>query len=147
MSIWETVAAPIIAIVNKLIPDKAAAAAAVAQLQQLQLQGQLNDELAQLQAITVNQTDVNKVEAANPSMFVAGPRPAIMWVCAIALFFQYVGRPLISVGFIVAGKPLSVPLPGLDDTLWQLMFGLLGLGAMRSYDKVKGVDTKAIASK
>jgi hypothetical protein len=145
MAIWDLVAGPIIGIINKLIPDKTAAAAAVAQLQQLQLQGALTSELEQLKAITTAQSDINKVEAASPSVFVAGPRPAIMWVCALALFFQYIVRPLIGVGFIVTGKPLSVPLPGLDDTLWQLMFGLLGLGAMRSYDKVKGVDTRAVS--
>lgn len=147
MSIWDTIASPIISIINKLIPDKAAAAAAISQLQQLQLQGQLNDELAQLQAVTVNQSDINKVEAASPSLFVAGGRPAIIWICAGALFCQYILRPLVQAGFIIAGKPLTVPLPGLDDTLWQLMFGMLGLGAMRSYDKVKGVDTKAVVLK
>jgi Holin of 3TMs, for gene-transfer release len=145
MSIWDTIAAPIIAIINKVVPDKAAAAQAVATLNQMTLQGQLQDEYAQLQAITVNQTDVNKVEAANPSLFVAGGRPAIIWICAGALFCQYILRPLVTAGFIIAGKPLTVPLPGLDDTLWQLMFGMLGLGAMRSYDKVKGVDTKGIS--
>lgn len=145
MSIWETIAAPIIGIINKVVPDKAAAAQAVATLNQMQLQGQLQEEFAQLQAVTTAQSDVDKVEAGNASVFVAGPRPAIMWVCALALLFQYIVRPLVQMGFIIAGKPLTVPLPGLDDTLWQLMFGMLGLGAMRSYDKVKGVETKWVS--
>lgn len=145
MSIWDTVAAPIIAIINKVIPDKAAAAQAVATLNELQLQGQLQDEFAKLQAITVNQSDVDKVEAANPSLFVAGPRPAILWICALALFCQYILRPVVQMGCILANHPLSAPLPGIDDNLWQLMFGMLGLGALRSFDKLKGVATKGIS--
>jgi hypothetical protein len=151
MSIWETVAAPIIAIINKVVPDKAAAAAATATLQQMQLQGGLADELAQLQAITVNQSDINKVEAANPSLFVAGPRPAIMWVCAGALLLNYWPRAIAGVTMWVIQcyhtKTLA-PYPdlGMADLL-GLTGPLLGLGAMRSFDKFKGTDTKAVGNK
>lgn len=143
MSIWDTVAAPIIAIINKVIPDKAAAAAATSQLQTLALQGQLASELAQLQSVTSAQSDVDKVEASSSSTFVAGWRPCIGWVCAIALGSQYIARPLLLWGFAVTNHTLPV-LPGIDDNLWQLMFGMLGMGALRSYDKVKGVATAAI---
>lgn len=146
MSIWDTIAAPIIAIINKVVPDKAAAAQAVATLNQLQLQGALQEEFAQIQAITVNQSDINKVEAANSTVFVAGWRPMIGWVCAAALGSQYILRPLVQWGFTIAHQPVPV-LPGIDDNLWQLMFGMLGLGALRSFDKVKGVATTAITSK
>ena len=138
MSIWDTVAAPIIAIINKIVPDKAAAAAAVAQLQTLQVQGALADELAQLQAVTVNQSNINQAEATNANLFVAGWRPAIGWVCAAALAFQYMARPLIQWGFAFAHQTLPV-LPGIDDNLWQLMLGMLGLGGLRTFEKVKGV--------
>ena len=138
MSIWDTIAAPIIAIINKVVPDKAAAAQAVATLNQMTLQGQLQDEFAQLQAITVNQSDVDKVEAANANIFVSGWRPAIGWVCGVALASQYVLRPLVQWGFTIAHQPLPA-LPGIDDNLWQLMFGMLGLGGLRTFEKVKGV--------
>ena len=138
MSIWDTVAAPIIAIINKVVPDKAAAAHAIATLNQLQLQGQLQEEFAQLQAITTNQSDVDKAEAANASIFVSGWRPAIGWVCGAALASQYIFRPILQWAFTIAHAPLPV-LPGIDDNLWQLMFGLLGLGTLRTYEKVKGV--------
>jgi len=141
MSIWDTVAGPIIAIINKVIPDKTAAAAAVASLNQLQLQGQLQDEFAQLQAITVNQSDVDKVEAANATVFVSGWRPGIGWVCGAALASQYILRPLIQWGFTLAHQPVPT-LPGIDDNLWQLMFGMLGLGGLRTFEKVKGVAAK-----
>lgn len=138
MGIWNLVAGPIIGIINKLIPDKTAAAAATAQLQQMAMQGQLADELAQLQAVTVNQSDINKVEAGSTSIFVAGWRPAIGWVCALALCFQYIARPLLGTGFTIAGHSLPA-LPGLDDNLWQLMFGMLGMGTLRTVEKFKGV--------
>lgn len=133
MSIWDTVAAPIIAIINKVVPDKAAAAAAVAQLNQMQLQGQLADELAQLQSVTTNQSDIDKVEASNSSLFVAGWRPAIGWVCASAYAFQFLIRPLLQWGSAFAGHPIQ--LPGLDDALTQLTYGMLGMGALRTVEK------------
>jgi hypothetical protein len=141
MGIWETVAAPIIAIINKVVPDKAAAAAAIATLQQMQMQGALSDELLQLQSVTTNQSDINKAEASNSSMFVAGWRPMIGWVCAAALVSQYIVRPLIMWGFSLAHYPIP-PLPGLDDNLWQLMMGMLGMGGLRTFEKVKGVASK-----
>ena len=136
MSIWDTVAAPIIAIINKVVPDKAAAAAAVAQLQTLQVQGALADEMAQLQSITSAQSDVDKVEASSSSLFVAGWRPAIGWVCAAAFCFEFIARPMIEWGFIVSGHALPTHLPRLDDALTQLTYGMLGMGALRSIEKV-----------
>jgi hypothetical protein len=137
LSIWDTIAAPLIAIVNKVIPDRAAAAAATAQLQAMMAQGQLDQELEQLKAVTSAQSDINKVEAANASVFVSGWRPMIGWVCAAALTCQYIARPLLLWGYGVVGHPAPT-LPGLDDNLWQLMFGMLGMGALRSFDKFKG---------
>ena len=83
------------------------------------------------------QLDVNKAEAANPSRFTSGWRPFIGWVCGAALACQYIARPLLAWGGIVTGHPLP-ELPGIDDNLWQLMLGMLGLGGLRSYEKVKG---------
>ena len=85
-----------------------------------------------------DQRAVNKVEAASGSTFVAGWRPAIGWVCALALAFQYLIRPL----FLWAGGiwwPQLPALPGLDENLWQLMFGMLGMGGLRTFEKVKAV--------
>jgi hypothetical protein len=141
MSIWDTLAAPLIAIVNKCIPDKAAAAAATAQLQQMATQGDLQTELLQLQAVTSNQTDINKAEAVNGSVFVSGWRPMIGWVCASALAYQYVIRVLAQGILAAIGHPIPA-LPVLDDNLWQLMFGMLGMGGLRTFEKVKGVASK-----
>lgn len=138
MSMWDTVAAPIIAIINKVVPDKVAAAAAVATLQQMQVQGQLQDEMLQLQSVTSAQSDVDKAEASNANIFVSGWRPMIGWVCGAALCSQYIIRPLLQWGFLVAHQPLPT-LPGIDDQLWQLMFGMLGMGGLRTFEKIKGV--------
>lgn len=125
-------------LLGKLIPDKAAAAAAQANLNQMAAQGAITAELTQLAAITSAQSDINKVEAANASPFVSGWRPAIGWVCALALAFQYIVRPLAGSVVILTGHTLP-SLPGLDDNLWQLMFGMLGMGALRTAEKFKGV--------
>ena len=89
------------------------------------------------QQITLAQLEVNQAEAANSSMFVAGWRPAIGWVCATALAFQVLVRPAVSTAATIAGT--AVPeLPGIDDSLWQLMLGMLGLGGLRTIEKIRG---------
>jgi len=115
-------------LIDKLIPDPAARDAARFELLKLQQSGELAAMLAQ--------TDVNKVEAASSSVFVAGWRPAIGWVCALAMGYQYLLRP-----FLVAFNP-ALAFPGLDDNLWQLLAGMLGLGGLRTFEKVNGVASK-----
>jgi hypothetical protein len=85
-----------------------------------------------------DQREINRVEAASASLFVAGWRPAIGWVCACALGFQYLLRPLLAWAGGVWWPHLP-GLPGIDDALWQLMFGMLGLGGLRSFEKTRGV--------
>lgn len=115
-------------LIDKVIPDRAAADAAKAELLRLQVNGELQLALAQLQ--------VNTEEAKSASAFTSGWRPFIGWVCGAALAYQYLIRP-IAVS-VAAYFNVALPAVGLDENLWQLLFGMLGLGAMRSYDKVKG---------
>ena len=95
-------------------------------------------QLAAALTIVQGQLDANKAEAASPSAFTSGWRPGVGWVCVAALACQYIARPLVQWGGIVSGHPLP-DLPGIDDNLWQLMLGLLGLGGLRTYEKVQGV--------
>lgn len=139
---WTDAIAALGSIISKVIPDRAAAAAAQAQLQTLALQGQLETEFTQLQAVTTNQSTVDNTEASNANVFVSGWRPAIGWVLASALAYQYLLKPLVLAGFALAKQPIPV-LPGLDDGLWQLMFGMLGMGTLHSFDKLKGTVTKS----
>ena len=112
-----------------LIPDPNARAKAAEEYQRALLDA--------AQKADADQRAANLAEAANPSVFVAGWRPAIGWVCALALGFQYLLRPLgtWAQGIWWPGLP---PLPGLDDALWQLMFGMLGMGSLRSFEKIRG---------
>lgn len=95
-------------------------------------------QLAAALTIVQGQLDANKAEAASPSAFTSGWRPGIGWVCALALFFQYIARPMLMWFGIVTGHQWP-PLPGIDDNLWQLMLGMLGLGGLRTFEKAKGV--------
>jgi holin (3TMs family) len=110
--------------------DPTAAMQAQVELQKIQfdLQGKLIDQITA-------QIEVNKVEAANANMFVAGWRPAIGWICGTGLFIQFVVNPLAT--WIAALSKHPIAFPGLDlGTLITLLFGMLGLGGMRTYEKV-----------
>jgi hypothetical protein len=83
------------------------------------------------------QIEVNKAEAQSGNVFVAGWRPMIGWVCALSLAYQYLGRALATAVFDAAGWNLPY-LPGLDEHLWELMFAMLGLGGLRTIEKMNG---------
>ena len=110
-------------VITRIWPDKSQAEAA---------------QLAAQVAIVQGQLDTNRAEASSPSAFTSGWRPAIGWVCALALACQYIARPLAQWAGIVLDHPLPT-LPGIDENLWQLMLGMLGLGGLRSMEKIKGV--------
>ena len=117
-------------VIDRIWPDPTQAAAAKLELIKLQQSGELAEMTGQL--------DINKIEASNPSLFVSGARPFILWICGFAVAYQYLVRPL-SVGISAAvGHPIP-DMPTLDNNLWELMFGILGMGTLRTYEKVKGV--------
>ena len=117
-------------LIDRLWPDPTQAAAAKLELLKLQQSG----DLAQI----TGQMDINKAEAQNASVFVSGWRPFIGWVCGSALAYQYLLRPLAMGIAASVGHPIA-PLPGLDSNLWELMFGMLGIGTLRTVEKMKGV--------
>lgn len=125
---------PIIEKVLDYIPDPVQKAAAA----QAALQAQL-DAVTQAAA---QQTDIDKVEAASSSLFVAGWRPFVGWCCGGAFAYQFIAQPLLSwlANLIVVNLGGTVPiLPTLDTSqLTTVLLGMLGLGAMRSYDKTQG---------
>jgi len=120
-------------LITRIFPDPAQAANAKLELLKLQQSGDL--------ATMTAQTYINKEEAKSASIFVSGWRPAIGWVCALALFYQYLLKPL-SIGILPTFGITAPPLPGLDDNLWQLMMGMLGMGGLRTFEKVQGVASK-----
>ena len=85
------------------------------------------------------QVEVNKAEASHRSIFVAGWRPFVGWICAVALGYHFVLHPIILFGMGVAGVA-PIELPSFDmDSLMTVLLGMLGLGGLRSYEKAKGL--------
>jgi hypothetical protein len=103
------------------------------------LKEKLNAELkTQMISLDLAQAQANIEQAKHPSVFVSGARPAIMWICAFALGWQYILAPIAS-WVIVVWYPM-VTLPSLQtEELTGLIMALLGLGGMRTAEKWKGV--------
>ena len=95
----------------------------------------------QVHAQTMAQIEVNKIEAASASLFVAGWRPAVGWVCVCAYAYEFVIQPFFMLGMSAIGHPVDqATLPELNMTeLGGLLFAMLGIGGMRSFEKIKGV--------
>jgi roadblock/LC7 domain-containing protein len=116
-------------VLDKFVPDPAAKAKFEAELR------------ADLLASDRAQMAVTQAEAASGSLFIGGWRPAIGWVLAAAVAYTYLLVPLgVWLGFVI-NKPLPKP-PVLDGNLWELMFALLGMGGLRTLEKLKGVASK-----
>ena len=120
-------------VIDRVWPDPAQAAAAKLELFKLQQSG----ELAQI----AGQMDVNKAEAANPNVFVSGWRPFIGWVCGLGFGVQFVFGPLAEWGSALYGHPVKFP-PMDIGTMMPLLLGMLGLGGLRTAEKIQGVAAK-----
>lgn len=84
------------------------------------------------------QLAINSEEAKNPSIFVSGWRPFIGWVCGSACAWNWIGLPIAKAGLLLAGITLTINPADLSEMLPVLM-GMLGLGALRTYEKVREV--------
>lgn len=124
-------------LIERFFPDPAAADAAKLELLRMQQAG----ELAQLSADTElakGQLAVNQVEAANASLLVSGWRPFIGWCCGAAFAYKFVLAPAAAFALTAMGHPITLPV--LDFTeMSTVLLGMLGLGAMRTTEKIKGV--------
>lgn len=84
------------------------------------------------------QIDVNKIEAASSNLFVAGWRPFIGWTGGVALGWTWIAAPLLQWGFSIFD--VKVGMPALDpDAIYPIIMAMLGLGTMRTIEKVNGV--------
>lgn len=125
-------------VADKIWPDPEKKAQAQLELLKMQQAGDFKELEANL-LLAQGQMDINKVEAGSSSLFTSGWRPAVGWVCASGLGYQLLLRPIG--GWIALNwfNWTSLP-PALElDTLMSLLFGMLGLGAYRTIEKVKGV--------
>lgn len=114
-------------IVDKFIADPT---------EKIRAEAALRDSLL---AADAGQAKVNEAEASNPSLWVSGARPALLWICAVGFGWHYILYPaLFFLGsvFHVSGIPTT---SGIDGGLFELAFGMLGLGGLRTYEKIKGV--------
>ncbi len=97
-------------------------------------------------SIIAGQLKINEIEAASSSIFKGGWRPAVGWVCVMALFYTFLVKPLLPWILTVAssafGTHFTVPdLPVLDiGSVIALLGGMLGLGGFRTFEKLKGVN-------
>lgn len=131
-------------IIDKLIPDANARAAAKEsiQIELLKQDGAVKEAIA---AAVKAQVDVNLEEAKHPSIFVAGWRPAIGWICGGGLGYQFILQPFLVWIALMCG--VSQP-PSLDiASLMTLVTGMLGLGTLRTYEKYQEVATTKVGGK
>tara|TARA_R100000234_G_scaffold80254_1_gene50282 strand:- start:4 stop:414 length:411 start_codon:yes stop_codon:yes gene_type:complete len=103
------------------------------------LKTKLNAELkSQMISLDFAQAQANIEQAKSPSVFIAGARPAIMWICAFGLAWQFVLQPVAVWGIALSGADIDLPFIQTEG-LMSLTLALLGLGGMRSAEKWKGV--------
>lgn len=114
-------------LLDKLLPDPKAAAEAKLELLRMAQAG----ELAQL--------DVNKAEAQSADPFTSRWRPLIGYICGLALAWDTIIKPMAITFYVLNGHPAPA-LPELSsDQIYGILFGMLGLGGLRTVEKVKGV--------
>ena len=103
------------------------------------LKTKLSHELkSQIVSLDLAQAQTNLEQAKHPSVFIAGARPAIMWICAFGLGWQFVFQPVAAWIIAVSGSDVLLPLFETEG-LMPLTLSLLGLGGMRSFEKYKGI--------
>jgi len=118
----------IFGVVDQLVTDKDQAA---------RLKHELHQTLAKL---NLAQMAVNAEEAKHSSLFVAGWRPFIGWVCGLALAWKYIGAPIAQWALTMAGLELTYSVPSVpSDALMELVLAMLGMAGLRTYEKRVGV--------
>ena len=110
-------------VINKIWPDKTEAE---------------KQQLAAAVMVVQGQLDINKAEALSPSVFVAGWRPAIGWVCGAACAWNWIALPVVKVGLAAGGYQLVLSPADITEML-PILMGMLGLGGLRTVEKINGV--------
>jgi hypothetical protein len=116
-------------VVSRIFPDKTA---------------QEQQQLAAVLSMIQGQMDSNKAQASNPSVFVSGARPFIMWVCGIACAWNWIGISIAKTVCAVLHYPI-VLTPADISEMMPMLTALLGLGAYRTVEKLKGVARNSLA--
>lgn len=136
MSVFELIAGPVLKVIDKLIPDPQAKAQAQIELLRLQQAGEFKELDAALE-MARSQTAINTEEAKSASLFVSGWRPAVGWCCVAIFAANYIGVPMLAWVSPLVNIP---PPPRLEiGEILPVLLGMLGLGGLRTAEKVKGV--------
>jgi hypothetical protein len=134
---WQALIPAVTSIIDKIIPDPAAAAEAKLKTLELAQKGDLSYLDADVK-LALGQMEINKAEAQSGDAFRGGWRPAVGWCCVFGLGYTFILKPLLPWLVGLAGGTVP-PLPAIDnEALMVLLFGMLGLGGMRSFERVKG---------
>ena len=120
-------------VIDRIFPDPTAAASAKLELMKMQQTGELT--------VSAGQLEINKEEAKNASVFVSGWRPAIGWVCGGACAWNWIGLPIVKVGLGLLAIKLELAPANLTEMM-PILLGMLGLGGLRTLEKVQGVAAK-----
>lgn len=124
-------------VIDRVWPDPDQRAKAKLELYKAQQAGEFAEADRALQ-LAMAQLQINAAEAANSSVFVAGWRPFIGWVCGIAFTLKFVLGPAFATVMNALGY--NIVLPALDITeITALLAGMLGIGGLRTIEKIKGV--------
>ena len=101
----------------------------------------LKAEVTQQFEALMGQIETNKIEASSSSVLVSGWRPALGWVCVSGFAYEFVLRVIFNGVLVGLGYPAI--FVGIEvDALETLLFGMLGLGSFRTFEKFKGVASK-----
>ena len=123
-------------LIEKIWPDPVKQSQEIRKLKELHQKGDLAALNAEVQLL-LGQINVNATEASHKSIFVAGWRPFVGWVCGFGLLYASVIEPLMR--FIATVNDYTGTFPILDTTItMQVLLGMLGLGLMRTKEKEKG---------
>jgi hypothetical protein len=133
---WQVLIPAVTQILDKIIPDPAQAADAKLRALELAQKGELAVLDADLK-LALGQLEVNKVEAGT-DLFRGGWRPSVGWVCVFGLGYQFLLQPILPWVVALFGGTVP-PLPAIDnETLMVLLTGMLGLGGLRTFERLKG---------
>lgn len=137
MAPWSEIITAVSELLDRIIPDPQARERARLELLKAERSNELEAFRLALSADQM-QTAINQQEAQNPNLFVSGWRPFIGWVCGVAFAYHFIIQPLLAFTIANAGGEVMLPAFAMEE-LSTVLMGLLGLGGLRTLEKIRGV--------
>ena len=131
--------------IEKIWPDPTKRAQELRKLEELKQKGDIAQLNARVQLLT-NQAKINEQEAKHKSVFVAGWRPFVGWICGLSLAYISIFEPIMR--FVATMRGYTGDFPAIDTTItMQVLLGMLGLAVARTVEKREGVGSNSLRSK